>query len=164
MLEAIKRPRRDATMQGEEGMSTNNEPSETEFQAEPVAVEAPATDVPTEPILAAPIEEIATTADQVIDAVTASQQEALEAVEAAGATMIENVTLAQRAIAEFVSNRIREDIEAQQQLLRCKSFDEVRSVQSKFLKTAMEQYSDNAQLLFRLGTEIVAKSTHRGAA
>ena len=55
----------------------------------------------------------------------------------------------------------REDIEAQQKLLRCKSFDEVRSVQSKFIETAVAQYRDNAARLFKLGQDIVAKSTPR---
>lgn len=111
---------------------------------------------------AAPVqEEIASAADQAIDAVTAQQQEAIEAAQAAGVTMIENVTLAQRALAEFVSTRIREDIEAQQQFLRCKSLEDVRSLQSKFFKTAMEQYSDNAQRMFKLGQEIVTRSTQR---
>lgn len=106
----------------------------------------------------APVEEIAKPADQAIDAVTATQQETLEAIETAGATMLENVTRAQRAIADFVSTRIREDLEAQQQLLRCKSFDEVRSVQSKFIKTAMEQYKSEAARLFKLGAATVTKS------
>ena len=106
----------------------------------------------------APVEEIAKPADQAIDAVTATQQETLEAIETTGATMLENVTRAQRAIADFVSTRIREDLEAQQQLLRCKSFDEVRSVQSKFIKTAMEQYKSEAARLFKLGAATVTKS------
>lgn len=106
----------------------------------------------------APVEEIAKPADQAIDAVTATQQETLEAIETASATMLENVTRAQRAIADFVSTRIREDLEAQQQLLRCKSFDEVRSVQSKFIKTAMEQYKSEAARLFKLGAATVTKS------
>jgi hypothetical protein len=106
----------------------------------------------------APVEEIAKPADQAIDAVTATQQETLETIETVGATMLENVTRAQRAIADFVSTRIREDLEAQQQLLRCKSFDEVRSVQSKFIKTAMEQYKSEAARLFKLGAATVTKS------
>lgn len=106
----------------------------------------------------APVEEIAKPADQAIDAVTATQQETLEAIETVDATMLENVTRAQRAIADFVSTRIREDLEAQQQLLRCKSFDEVRSVQSKFIKTAMEQYKSEAARLFKLGAATVTKS------
>lgn len=110
---------------------------------------------------AAAAEEIAQPVDQAIDAVTARQQDAIEAVEAAGATVIENVTLAQRAIADFVSTRIREDIEAQQKLLRCKSFDELRAVHSTFVRTAVEQYRDNAARLFKLGQDIVARSTQR---
>lgn len=154
-------------------MSTEIESTGTEVPAEAAAVEKTAarTARTTRQAIAEPaaepaaeLESLAKPADQAIDAVTARQQEAIEAVEAASATVIESVTLAQRTIAEFVSTRIRADIETQQQLLRCKSFDEIRSIQSEFLKTAVEQYSDNAQRLFKLGQEIVSKSTHRGAA
>jgi hypothetical protein len=41
---------------------------------------------------------------------------------------------------DFVSTRIRQDLETQQELLRCRNFDELREVQTKFLKTAMDQY------------------------
>lgn len=145
-------------------MTSQNAPAEFEENAAAPAeaqVEAPV-ETPVEPALStAPAEEIASAADQAIDAATVRQQEAIEAVQAVGATVIENVTLAQRTVAEFVSTRIREDIEAQQKLLRCKSFDEVRSVQSKFIETAVAQYRDNAARLFKLGQDIVAKSTQR---
>ena len=155
---------RDAPMVRERVMTSQNAPAEFEENAAAPAeaqVEAPV-ETPVEPALStAPAEEIASAADQAIDAATVRQQEAIEAVQAVGATVIENVTLAQRAVAEFVSTRIREDIEAQQKLLRCKSFDEVRSVQSKFFETAVAQYRDNAARLFKLGQDIVAKSTPR---
>lgn len=169
-------------------MAPRKAPAETENQSEPTPVEIE-TPAPVEPEAApvetaaaqveavteaveekveetveavaeaAPVEEIAKPVDQAIDTVTATQQETLEAIETAGATMFENMTRAQRAIAEFVSTRVREDIEAQQQLLRCKSFDEIRSVQSKFIKTAMEQYKSEAARLFKFGAATVTKNT-----
>jgi hypothetical protein len=136
-------------------------PVETAAQVEAVteAVEKQVEETVEAVAEAAPVEEIAKPVDQAIDTVTATQQETLEAIETAGATMLENMTRAQRAIAEFVSTRVREDIEAQQQLLRCKSFDEIRSVQTKFIKTAMEQYKSEAARLFKLGASTVTKNT-----
>lgn len=106
-------------------------------------------------------EEVSSTADAVIDSVTASQQQALETLEAARASMFESVARVQRRIADFVSDRIRQDMEAQQELLRCKSFEEVRDVQTRFFRTAVSQYSEEATELFRIGGKAVARSLER---
>ena len=44
-------------------------------------------------------------------------------------------------VVDFVSTRIRHDMETQQELLRCRNFDEIREVQTRFIKTAMDQYT-----------------------
>lgn len=106
-------------------------------------------------------EEVSSTADAVIDSVTASHQQALETLEAARASMFESVANVQRRIADFVSDRIRQDMEAQQELLRCKSFEEVRDVQTRFFRTAVSQYSEEATELFRIGGKAVARSLER---
>ena len=49
----------------------------------------------------------------------------------ASASMLTGVTEMQKEIAGFVSERIRQDLETQQELLRCRTFDEVREVQSR---------------------------------
>lgn len=137
------------------------QPAPVEPEAAPIEAEA-VTEAVGEGVEAAagtaPIEDVARPADRAIDAVTATQQDTLEAIETVGATMIENVTLAQRSIADFVSTRIREDIEAQQRFLRCKNFDEIRSVQTKFFKTAVEQYKSEAARLFKLGAATVTRT------
>lgn len=137
------------------------EPEAAPIEAEAVTTQEAVTEAVEEGVEAvaeaAPIEDLARPADQAIDAVTATQQDTLEAIETAGATMIENVTRAQRAIADFVSTRIREDIETQQRLLRCKNFDEIRSVQTKFFKTAVEQYKSETVRLLKLGAATVTK-------
>ncbi|MBP7002912.1 phasin family protein [Amaricoccus sp.] len=107
------------------------------------------------------VEEISSAADAVIDRVTASQQQALDTLETASATMLESVARVQRRIAEFVSDRIRQDMEAQQELLRCKSLDEVRDVQTRFFRTAVTQYSEEASRLFRMGGEAIGRSVER---
>jgi hypothetical protein len=101
--------------------------------------------------------------DQVIDSVTASQQQALHSMETAGAVMFEGVARVQREIAEFVSERIRQDMETQQELLRCKSIDDVRNLQARFFRTAMDQYSAEATRLMRIGGELMTRSMDRAA-
>ena len=67
----------------------------------------------------------------------------------------------QKEIAGFVSERIRQDMESQQELLRCRTLDEVHEVQSRFFRTAMDQYSSEATKLMQLGTELLTRSIER---
>jgi len=114
--------------------------------------------------VAAEVEEtIASAADTVIDNVTATQQEALESIEAARQVVIDGVSRAQRGMADFVSERLRKDLEIQQAFLRCKTFDEVRNVQAEFFRIAVDQYSTEATRLLRISGEIVSKSLVRSA-
>jgi hypothetical protein len=108
-----------------------------------------------------PAESIESPQDAVIDNVTALQQEAVETVEHAGATLLEGVGRVQQEIAQFVSTRVREDLETQQQLLRCRSLDDLREVQFRFVKTAMDQYSAETARLMKLGSEMLSRSLER---
>jgi hypothetical protein len=108
-----------------------------------------------------PVESIESPQDAAIDNVTALQQEAVETVEHAGATLFEGVGRVQQEIAQFVSTRVREDLETQQQILRCRSLDDLREVQFRFVKTAMDQYSAETARLMKLGSEIMARSVER---
>jgi hypothetical protein len=112
---------------------------------------------------AATDEHLASSADVAIDGVTLGQQQALETFESAQQAMMEGVTRFQKELVDFVSERIRHDMETQQALLRCRSFDEVRDVQATFLQTAMDQYSEEANRLMRLGSEVVQRSFERDA-
>ena len=71
-------------------------------------------------------EAIASAQDVLIDTVTASQQEALETMEAAGQAVFDGLSQVHREITEFVAERIRQDIETQQEFLRCRSLEDVR--------------------------------------
>ena len=65
--------------------------------------------------------EIQSSEDRLIDAVTASQQEALDTIEAAGRTVVTGLGVAQRELVDFVTAHIRHDLDTQQALLRCRS-------------------------------------------
>lgn len=101
--------------------------------------------------------EIARPADKVIDTVTLTQQEALQAMEVASTTLFTGLNEMQREVADFVAKRIREDMETQQDLLRCRNLDDVREVQSRFFRTAMDQYSAETTRLMQLATETMQK-------
>lgn len=102
--------------------------------------------------------EIASAVDTITDTVVVTQQDVLQTMEAASASLVTGVSLMQREMAEFVSERLRQDMEAQQKFLRCKTLEDMRSVQSMFIKTAMDQYTQEATRLFRLGSEIMSKA------
>lgn len=106
-------------------------------------------------------ETVASATDSAIDGVTLNQQRAMETMESAGHAMIEGVTKMQREIVDFVSERIRQDMETQQALLRCRSMDEVRDVQTRFFQTAMDQYSAEAGKLMRIATEVMQRPFDR---
>ena len=57
-----------------------------------------------------------------------------------------------------LAGRIRQDLETQQELLGCRTFDEVREVQSRFFRTTLDQYSTEATKLTQLGTEVLMRS------
>lgn len=101
-------------------------------------------------------EPVASVQDLVIDHVTASQQEALQTVEIAGRALFSNLTRVQSEIAAFVSERIRQDLDTQSELIRCRNLSEVRDVQSRFFRAAVDQYARETTRLMRLGSEIAA--------
>jgi hypothetical protein len=99
--------------------------------------------------------------DRLIDSVTHAEQEAIESFESAGQAMVEGLSLAQREIADFIAERIRQDLDTQQAYLRCRSLDELREINIRFVRTALDQYGGEASRLFKLGSEVAAKSFER---
>ena len=103
-------------------------------------------------------ETIVSTTRESIAVATKTQQQAVESMERASASMLTSVAQMQREIAGFVSERVRQDLETQQELLRCRTLDDVREVQGRFLRTTFDQYSAEATKLIELGTEAFARS------
>ena len=83
---------------------------------------------------AVPITEVIASAQE---AVASAQQETLHNIGAAGAAMFEGLTNAQTEISDFITERIRQDVETQAEMLRCRTLDDVRDLQTRFFKTAV---------------------------
>jgi len=108
-----------------------------------------------------PREAIESPEDRLIDSVTASQQEALDTVEQAGNAAVAGVGLLQRAMADFVGERLRQDLETQRALLACRSLAEVRTVGFAHWRTAADQYGRELSHMAGLGAEVARQSLAR---
>jgi hypothetical protein len=87
-------------------------------------------------------------------------EEDVRLFENAGTAVLAGLSKAQKEIAEFVAERIRQDIDSQVELMRCRTLDEVLDVQSRFVNTAMDQYAAEASRLARIGAEMIGAPRH----
>jgi hypothetical protein len=108
-------------------------------------------------------EEVASSADSAAYMAMVGHTEAVKAAGSRGRAVLNGMAKMQEEITSFVSKRIQHDLEAQQEIFRCRNFDELQAVQSRFFRTTMEHYSDETQRLMQLGSEVVQRSVNRGA-
>ena len=99
-----------------------------------------------------------TSAVPMTEAITLTQQETLHNIGAASAAMLEGLTHAQTEISDFITERIRQDVETQAEMLRCRTLDDVRELQSRFFKTAVDQYVGEMSRLMEIGTDTMQRS------
>ena len=99
-----------------------------------------------------------TSAVSTTEAITSAQQETLHNIGAAGAAMLEGLTKAQTEISDFITERIRQDVETQAEMLRCRTLDDVRDLQTRFFKTAVDQYAAEVSRLMKIGTDTMQRS------
>ena len=132
-----------------------------ENQAEPQEAKAPqeAAEAAVETV-----EAIAAIEHRIVDRVTADQQEILEAAESTGQAVLEATDATRESLVDFVAERIRQNLDAQGALLRCQSLGEVRAVQSRFLRTAVDQYSGETSRLIALSRSVAARGLARPGA
>ena len=67
--------------------------------------------------------------------------------------------------ARFVTDRLQKDFETQKAIMACRTPAELLQVQSEFFKSAMEQYADEANRIFKLmskATEDTIEETQSG--
>jgi hypothetical protein len=110
-----------------------------------------------------PTEDVSSAADTAIDTVMIGHTEVVQATESSGRAVLDGMTKMQQEVANFVAKRITHDLETQQEMLRCRNFDELQDVQTRFFRTAVEHYSDETKRLMRLGSEVVQRSVNRDA-
>jgi hypothetical protein len=80
--------------------------------------------------------------------------------------LLESVASAQKDWAEFVHRRVKEDIAASQQLMSCKSLEDMQQVYSQYMRTAFEQYREQSERAVQRGkstTDGLAQTLELGA-
>jgi hypothetical protein len=110
-----------------------------------------------------PTEDVSSAADTAFDMVMIGHTEVVQATESSGRAVLDGMAKMQQEVANFVSKRIAHDIEAQQEMLGCRNFDELQAVQTRFLRTAVDHYAAETKRLMRLGSEVVQRSVNREA-
>ncbi|WP_322889532.1 MULTISPECIES: phasin family protein [unclassified Yoonia] len=70
---------------------------------------------------------------------------------------IEAMTEVGSELATFVAERLRQDIELQQALLRCRSLAEVPHVQAEFFQKALDQYQAETGKLIEITGKMAAE-------
>ena len=92
-----------------------------------------------------------------VEASRAVAERAIPAAGAAGAAVAEGFGRARQEMSDFLSERIRQDMATQAEFLGCRSFGELSAVQMRFLRTAVNQYGEEAARLARLGGEVMTR-------
>lgn len=77
--------------------------------------------------------------------------------------VLEGLARTRQQVSDFVADRIRHGLSVQSELLGCRNLQEVREVQSRYLKETVERYAAEAGSMARLGSEVVAKALPRAA-
>lgn len=108
-----------------------------------------------------PREAIESPEDRLIDTLTASQQDAIDSVETASSAVAEGIGLAHRAFADFIAERVRQDLATQRALIGSRSIEEARSISFAHLRTTVDQYGREVSRMMRLGTVVAQRSLER---
>jgi hypothetical protein len=99
-----------------------------------------------------------TSAASTTEAITSAQQEMLQSVGVAGAAMLESLTKVQTDIADFITKRICQDVDLSAEMLRCRTLDDICTLQTHFFRTAVDQYAAEVSRLMRISTDTVQRS------
>ncbi|MDY6860675.1 MAG: phasin family protein [Pseudomonadota bacterium] len=84
----------------------------------------------------------------------AGDTEGFSALSTFGTSVMENMGRYGTEVVEFMSLRLQEDFKTQHELMQCRDMSKLAEIQSRYLKTAMDQYSAETGKLMKMGTEI----------
>ncbi|MGB8622661.1 MAG: phasin family protein [Paracoccaceae bacterium] len=93
-----------------------------------------------------------------ITSLNAAQADGLGMMGLFGTAMMETMTRYSAEVAEFMSKRLQEDVKTQHEILHCRDMDRLAEIQSRFFKTAMEQYTAETGKLMKISNEALKKT------
>jgi len=81
-------------------------------------------------------------------------------------TLLESAARVQKDWAEFVHQRVKEDVAVSQRLMNCQSLGDMQQIYSQYFQTAFEHYREQSERAVQRGksmTEAVAESVESRA-
>ncbi len=64
-------------------------------------------------------------------------------------------------VLRFVTDRIKEDVKTQHEILNAKGIDEVQGIQARFMKEAFDQYAAETGKLIEMSNDLLAKAADK---
>jgi hypothetical protein len=97
-----------------------------------------------------------TAADEPLNAIAQLQQAGLGSMMGMGTAWIETISDMSAEVAQFVAERIKEDVKTQHEILHCKNVGELQHIQAQFIQKAMDQYQAETGKLVDMGVSAFA--------
>ena len=79
-----------------------------------------------------------------------------------GTAWIEGMSDLGAEVLGFVANRVKEDVQAQHEMLHCKDLTELQKMQTKFVKKAIEQYTAETGKLVDMSNSVISNAVAQG--
>lgn len=99
------------------------------------------------------------TTPEPLNALTQIQEAGLGSLMGMSTAWVEAISGMGAEVANFVADRIKEDVKTQHQVLHCKNVADLHNIQAEFIQNAMSQYQAETGKLLKMGTEAFASST-----
>ena len=103
-----------------------------------------------------PSEDKTPTAGAPLGAITQLQEAGLGNIMGMGTAWIEAVSDMSAEVANFVAERIKEDVKTQHEILHSKKVSDLQDIQAQFLQKAVDQYQAETGKLVEMGTKAFA--------
>ena len=97
-----------------------------------------------------------TSADAPFNAITQLQEAGLGSMMGIGTAWVEAISDMNAEVAQFVAERIKDDVKTQHQILHCQNVADLQHIQAQFIKRAMDQYQAETGKLVEMGTNAFA--------
>ncbi|WP_417673497.1 phasin family protein [Pseudodonghicola sp.] len=92
-------------------------------------------------------------ASQAVNDIMAQYQKmGLNALTLMGGDLVERLSDMGSEVLDFVTKRVKEDVELQHKLLHCRDLNEMQHLQGEFLQRAINSYTDETGKMFEMST------------
>ena len=96
------------------------------------------------------------TTEAALSTITQLQEAGLGNMMGMGTAWIEAVSDMSAEVAQFIAERIKEDVKTQHEILHCSNVADLQHIQAEFIQKAMDQYQAETSKLVEMSTKAFA--------